>query len=117
MIWRVWLPMMSAGFLLSTLVWSAPASPHPSSLFDFHCGFWMNLHHFIYADASSSLPPQKAEDYPGYVPYAQQRGLWERAWPEPIRSLIIQDWKPHLQGDATLNGAVTQLVIDLASVR
>jgi hypothetical protein len=55
-----------------------------------------------------------AEDYPGYKPYADQGGLWVRAWPEPIHSLIIQDWKPHMDGAATLNSAATRLVNDLA---
>ncbi|HEY2464483.1 MAG TPA: hypothetical protein VGI32_10520 [Steroidobacteraceae bacterium] len=58
-----------------------------------------------------------AEDYPGYVPYAEQHGLWSRAWPEPIRSLIIQDWEPHMKREVNLNGAVTKLVNDLASSR
>jgi hypothetical protein len=56
-----------------------------------------------------------AESYPGYKPYADQAGLWARAWPEPIRSLIIQDWKPHMDGSVTLNGTVTKLVNDLAA--
>jgi hypothetical protein len=87
-------------------------------------------------EATSTLPPDKqkvisrtlwhavlfyttgelvAEHHPGYEPYADQAGLWVRAWPEPIRSLIIQDWKPHMQGSATFNSAVTALVSDLAS--
>jgi hypothetical protein len=155
----------------------------------------MNLHHFIYADASSSLPPQKGRPtlrinqadadtikrlspseqaaWKRFVAYYAanyvQRDLqfddllydikvklesaeasadlkgadipaelksvllqaapiyrkywWKQhdaenrrwAWPEPIRSLIIQDWKPHLDGSVTLNGAVTKLVNDLAA--
>jgi hypothetical protein len=56
-----------------------------------------------------------AENYPGYEPYADHAGLWARAWPDPIRALIIQDWKPHMDGSVTLNGAVAKLLNDLAS--
>ena len=56
-----------------------------------------------------------AQHYRGYKPYADQAALWARAWPEPVRSLIVRDWKPHIQGSTTLNSAVTALVRDLAS--
>jgi hypothetical protein len=56
-----------------------------------------------------------AENYPGYEPYVDHAGLWARAWPDPIRALIIQDWKPHMDGSVTLNGAVAKLLNDLAS--
>ena len=56
-----------------------------------------------------------AEQFQGYTPYADKNGLWVRAWPSPDRSLIEQDWKPHLAGLVTLQQALTQLVSDLAS--
>jgi hypothetical protein len=56
-----------------------------------------------------------AEDYPGYTPYADVAELWVRAWPEPIHSQIIQDWKPHMEGSVTLSESATRLVNDLAS--
>lgn len=56
-----------------------------------------------------------AEQVPSYTPYADKNGLWVRAWPSPDRSLIEQDWKPHLAGLVTLQQALTQLVSDLAS--
>jgi hypothetical protein len=71
-----------------------------------------------------------AEDYQGYTPYADQAGLWQRAWPEPIHALIIQDWKPRMDDTVNarmshhlarrvpvlpLNDAAAKLVKDLAS--
>jgi len=56
-----------------------------------------------------------AEQVPSYTPYADKNGLWVRAWPSPDRSLIEQDWKPHLDGSVTLQQALTKLVSDLAS--
>ena len=56
-----------------------------------------------------------AEQIPGYVPYADQNGLWHRAWPPPDRSLIERDWKPHMDGSVALQLALTKLVSDLAS--
>lgn len=55
-----------------------------------------------------------SERIPGYVPYADKNGLWTRAWPGPDRSLIEQDWKPHIDGAAPLPSAITKLVEDLA---
>lgn len=55
-----------------------------------------------------------AEQIPEYVPYADKNGLWVRAWPDPDRSLIVQDWKPHMNGSAELQPALTKLVDDLA---
>ena len=52
---------------------------------------------------------------PGYAMYADQAGLWVRAWPEPTRALIVRDWEPHMTGAVTLNDAVTKLVNDLVS--
>ena len=59
MIIRAWLSSISIGFLLSAAAFGAARTQDRSSMFDFHSGFWMNLRQFIYADASSSLPPQK----------------------------------------------------------
>jgi hypothetical protein len=56
-----------------------------------------------------------AERIPGYVPYADKNGLWTRAWPDPDRSLIEKDWKPHMTGAADLQGALAKLVGDLAA--
>jgi hypothetical protein len=58
-----------------------------------------------------------AEQIPGYVPYADKNGLWVRAWPDPDRSLIEQDWKPHMTGAVGLQTALTKLVDDLAATR
>jgi len=55
-----------------------------------------------------------AEQIPSYVPYAVKNGLWLRAWPSPDRSLIEQDWKPHMQGSLELQQALVRLVDDLA---
>lgn len=55
-----------------------------------------------------------AARHPGYVPYAEQAGLWVRAWPAPVHALLTQDWKPHIDGTVTLDAAVTTLVRDLA---
>jgi hypothetical protein len=55
------------------------------------------------------------EQAPGYTPYADKNGLWVRAWPSPDRSLIEQDWKPHMDGSVTLQEALTKLINDLAS--
>ena len=56
-----------------------------------------------------------AEQIPGYVSYADENGLWVRAWPAPDRSLIERDWKPHLDGSIGLQQALSKLVDDLAS--
>lgn len=55
------------------------------------------------------------ESIPGYRPYADKNGLWVRAWPDPDRALIEQDWRPHLNGSLGLEQAVTKLVSDLAA--
>ncbi len=55
-----------------------------------------------------------AEQVRGYVPYADQNGLWLRAWPGADRSLIEEDWKPHMQGSVGLQQALTKLIDDLA---
>lgn len=56
-----------------------------------------------------------AEQIPGYIPYADKNGLWLRAWPSPDRSLIEQDWQPHMDDSVTLQQSLTKLVNDLAS--
>jgi hypothetical protein len=56
-----------------------------------------------------------ADRITGYVPYADKKGLWVRAWPDPDRSLIAQDWKPHMNGAVDLPQAVTKLVEDLGT--
>lgn len=56
-----------------------------------------------------------AERIPGYVPYADKNGLWKRAWPDPDRALIEQDWRPVMKGKAGLQPALTKLIDDLAS--
>lgn len=56
-----------------------------------------------------------AERIPGYVPYADKNGLWRRAWSDPDRSLIEQDWKPHISGSVELQPSLTKLVSDLAN--
>jgi hypothetical protein len=54
---------------------------------------------------------------PGYIPYADENGLWTRAWPAPDRSLIEQDWKPHMNDSVSLQRALTNLVNDFASAQ
>jgi hypothetical protein len=55
-----------------------------------------------------------ADRIAGYVPYADRKGLWVRAWPDPDRALIAQDWKPHMNGTVDLAQAIASLVQDLA---
>jgi hypothetical protein len=50
---------------------------------------------------------------PGYTPYADQNGLWTRAWPN-YRAALVKDWQPHLEGRASLRSAIAQLVGDVA---
>jgi hypothetical protein len=56
-----------------------------------------------------------SKQIPGYVPYADESGLWTRAWPSPDRSLIERDWKPHMEGSVPMQQSLTRLVSDLAS--
>ena len=58
-----------------------------------------------------------ADRIPGYIPYADENGLWTRAWPAPDRSLIEQDWKPHMNDSVSLQRALTNLVNDFASAQ
>lgn len=55
-----------------------------------------------------------ASRIPGYVPYAEKNGLWRRAWPDPDRALIEQDWKPHIDGSISVQSAITKLIADCA---
>ncbi|MFK2878070.1 hypothetical protein [Rhodanobacter hydrolyticus] len=55
-----------------------------------------------------------ARQMPGYVPYAEKNGLWQRAWPAPDYDLIARDWLPRIQGHAGLSQAATSLVDDVA---
>ena len=57
-----------------------------------------------------------AQRVPGYSPYADKNGLWKRAWPDPDRTLIAQDWQPHIDGKTALQPALTKLIDDLAAV-
>lgn len=34
-----------------------PLATNAHTLFDFHSGFWINLHHFLYLEAASQKPP------------------------------------------------------------
>lgn len=56
-----------------------------------------------------------AQRIAGYVPYADKNGLWRRAWPDPDRALIEQDWKPHMNGSVSLQSAVSKLTADCAA--
>jgi hypothetical protein len=56
-----------------------------------------------------------ARQLPGYVPMADRIGLWKRAWPDPDRALIAQDWQPHIDGKIGLEPALAKLVSDLAA--
>jgi hypothetical protein len=56
-----------------------------------------------------------AEQIPGYIPYADKNGLWARAWSGRDRSLIEQDWRPHMNGKGPLSVALAKLVDDLAA--
>ncbi len=55
-----------------------------------------------------------AERIPSYVPFADKNGLWTRAWPAPDRTLIVQDWTPHMDGTVGLQQSLAKLVGDLA---
>jgi len=55
------------------------------------------------------------ERFPGYVPYADENGLWKRVWTGPDRALIEQDWKPHMNGAVGLEPSLKKLVEDLAA--
>lgn len=56
-----------------------------------------------------------ARQMPGYVPYAEKNGLWQRAWPAPDRELIARDWLPRIEGKVGLQQAATTLVDDVAA--
>jgi hypothetical protein len=56
-----------------------------------------------------------AQQFPGYVPFAEKAVLWKRAWPDPGRALIAQDWQPHIDGKIGLQPALTKLISDLAN--
>lgn len=56
-----------------------------------------------------------AQQFPGHVPFAEKAGLWKRAWPDPDRALIAQDWQPHIDGKVELQPALARLVRDLAA--
>jgi len=56
-----------------------------------------------------------AQRFPGYIPYADKNGLWKRAWPDPDRTLIAQDWQPHIDGKIALQPALTKLIDDVAA--
>jgi hypothetical protein len=58
-----------------------------------------------------------AEQIRGYISYADKNGLWMRAWRDPDRSLIEQDWKPHMNGAVGLQASLTKVVDDLAAAR
>lgn len=53
------------------------------------------------------------ERYPDYVPYAQRKGLWDRAWPNHL-SFIETHWKPYLEGELEFRDAINDLVDALA---
>lgn len=56
-----------------------------------------------------------ARQIPGYIPYADKNGLWMRAWPDPDRSLVERNWKPHMDGSLTLQQSLSKLIGDLAA--
>jgi len=56
-----------------------------------------------------------AEQTPCYTPYADKGGMWARGWPSQLKTLLEQDWKPHMNGGVTLEQALTKLVSDLAA--
>jgi hypothetical protein len=103
---------MSHGMMdkLMDAMHSAEMNLHPSrSGAAFHSG---SIWHAVLFYTAGELV---AEQIPGYTPYADKNGLWVRAWPSPDRSLIEQDWKPHMGGSVTLQQALTKLMSDLAS--
>jgi len=51
---------------------------------------------------------------PDYTPYADQNGLWTRAWPM-YRAAIVNDWQAHLEGKTTLHEAISRLVADVGA--
>lgn len=48
-------------------------------------------------------------ELPGYTPYPEAQGLWERAWPMYIAALR-EHWQPYLDGKASLEEAVSKLI-------
>jgi|SRR5919109_3072807 hypothetical protein len=56
-----------------------------------------------------------AQQMSGYNPYANENGLWNRAWPGPDYDLIERDWKPHMKGTVPLSAALAKLVDDWAA--
>jgi hypothetical protein len=57
---RLYLLSFALCCLANSAVCAAQARPADSAenLFDFHSGFWINLHHFLYWQALSSEPPK-----------------------------------------------------------
>lgn len=74
--------------------------------------FRRDLWHEVLFYTSGELVRQRV---PGYVPYADQNGLWKRAWTGSDRALIERDWKPHMNGSDELQQSLTKLVEELAA--
>lgn len=55
-----------------------------------------------------------AHGNPGYVPYADKFGLYERGdWPK-FRPALERDWQPYLDGKSSFDQAVANLVRDIS---
>jgi len=52
---RPFLPLFLLAITLPSFAVQAAATITPS-IFDFHSGFWVNLHHFLYLEALSEHP-------------------------------------------------------------
>jgi hypothetical protein len=56
-----------------------------------------------------------AHGTPGYVPYADKFGLYERGdWPK-FRPALGRDWQPYLDGKSTFDQSVANLVRDISA--
>lgn len=75
--------------------------------------FRRDLWHEVLFYTSGELVRQRV---PGYVPYADQNGLWKRAFTGSDRALIERDWKPHMNGSEERQQSLTRLVEELATL-
>ena len=81
----------------------SPADPQP-----LRSGLWHEALFFITGRIV-------ADEFPGYVPYAEVNGLWGRVWPVEVRDAFDRHVGPYLQGRISAEQAVARLVQDLAT--
>lgn len=73
-----------------------PAAPHD---------LWHQILFYLTGEVVSDV-------LPGYVPYADQNGLWARVWPAPGRDLLAKHLDPLLREEIALDAAIDGLVAD-----